>query len=71
MPSFWSLLLLFFAPLQLVYSLSLVNVTIDDSYPDPVTGAQVAYTPDLEWNFGTVCNSCPRPSPSQARNGKL
>jgi hypothetical protein len=36
---------------------ALVNVTIDDTFGDPKTGAQVTYFPD-GWNNGTNCSEC-------------
>jgi hypothetical protein len=36
---------------------ALVNVTIDDTFGDPKTGAQVTYSPD-GWNNGTNCSGC-------------
>jgi hypothetical protein len=44
---------------------ALVNVTIDDTYGDPNTGAQIMYMPD-SWNNGTSCSACTaRPDSSQ------
>lgn len=41
---------------------SFVNVTIDDTYGDPSTGAQIVYTPTGAWKSGTEhCDSCPSP----------
>lgn len=70
MLSFWPLVFILLTSLRLAYS-ELVNATIDDQYPDPVTGAQVAYTPDGGWEYGqiTSCKDCPsRPHPLQAWN---
>lgn len=37
----------------------LVNVTIDDTTGDSLTGAPVIYTPPDAWNSGPVgCNNC-------------
>jgi len=45
-----------------------VNITIDDTYGDPVTGAQFTYAGG--WNVGPTCTSCTaRPDPSQVYNG--
>jgi len=47
-----------------------VNITIDDTYGDPVTGAQFTYSPADEWTAGQTCTSCTaRPDPSEAYNG--
>ncbi|OBZ79761.1 hypothetical protein A0H81_00334 [Grifola frondosa] len=49
---------------------ALTNITIDDMYGDPETGAQFVYTPSDFWNVGQNCNSCAaQPSPSQAYQG--
>ncbi|EPQ52293.1 hypothetical protein GLOTRDRAFT_132411 [Gloeophyllum trabeum ATCC 11539] len=40
---------------------ALVNTTIDDTYGDPLTGAQVSYAPESAWNAegpGTTCAGC-------------
>ncbi|EMD41418.1 hypothetical protein CERSUDRAFT_89984 [Gelatoporia subvermispora B] len=47
----------------------LVNVTIDDTYGDPTTGAQFTYV-DSEWKPGQGCSGClAQPDPSLAWNG--
>lgn len=46
-----------------------VNVTIDDTYGDPVTGTKFTYS-DVEWKPGQNCSGClAQPDPKQARNG--
>ncbi|KAJ7102385.1 hypothetical protein B0H15DRAFT_814384 [Mycena belliarum] len=37
---------------------ALVNVTIDDSAGDPLSGARVAYTPPDAWNSQNECQDC-------------
>jgi len=37
---------------------ALVNVTIDDTNGDPLTGAQFVYTPPTSWNIGQACVGC-------------
>ncbi|EAU85029.1 hypothetical protein CC1G_04125 [Coprinopsis cinerea okayama7 len=48
----------------------LVNVTIDDSLPDPVTGAVFRYSPEGGWLDGREpCNGCTtRPDPALLHN---
>lgn len=36
----------------------LVNVTVDDTYPDPRTGAVWNYVPPDDWNVGQNCSGC-------------
>ncbi|KAF9008314.1 hypothetical protein BDQ17DRAFT_1237124 [Cyathus striatus] len=36
----------------------LVNVTVDDSLPDPLTGQLITYHPTTLWNVGQNCTSC-------------
>ena len=43
--------------LQLVVA-GLVNVTVDDTDPDPLTGNIVLYSPEGRWNVGNSCTSC-------------
>ena len=51
-------------------SATLVNVTIDDTFGDELTGARITYTPQGAWNFGQNCTECTAmPDPSLARNG--
>lgn len=38
---------------------ALVNVTIDDTFGDPETGAQVTYLPAGAWSAGSQSQSCP------------
>ena len=35
-----------------------VNVTWDDSGPDPVSGAAWTYMPADQWDFGPTCTAC-------------
>ena len=35
-----------------------VNVTVDDSAPDPYTGMNITYTPAKYWNEGQHCSRC-------------
>ncbi|KAH8086598.1 hypothetical protein BXZ70DRAFT_899946 [Cristinia sonorae] len=59
-----SLLFLFSHPL---IAATLVNITVDDSGPDPITGARIAYSPSDAWSFGQDCTACTaRPDPAQA-----
>lgn len=37
---------------------TLINVTVDDSYPDPRTGAVWSYVPPEGWNVGQNCSAC-------------
>ncbi|KAF6766494.1 hypothetical protein DFP72DRAFT_866681 [Ephemerocybe angulata] len=37
---------------------ALVNSTVDDSFPDPLTGDKIAYTPDGVWTDGKSCQGC-------------
>lgn len=54
--------LLLFA--NLVFKLSslvhavLVNVTIDDASPDPLTGFSIVYQPPTVWKKGPSCQDC-------------
>ncbi|KLO13078.1 hypothetical protein SCHPADRAFT_381645 [Schizopora paradoxa] len=61
------------APRAIHSSSTLVNVSIDDSSSDPLTGARISYgsvgnaTSDLGWNVGQECTIClAQPDPSQA-----
>ena len=48
---------------------TLVNVTIDDTFGDPVTGNQFSYAPSGAWQPGFSCTGCTaRPDPSQVSN---
>lgn len=66
MTSFWYNLLLLLGSIRLAYSISLVNVTIDDQTGDRVTGAQVEYQPKRGWVASTGCGEC-----SSDRNSML
>ncbi|KAH9922999.1 hypothetical protein B0H21DRAFT_701362 [Amylocystis lapponica] len=37
---------------------SLQNVTVDDTYGDPLTGEMFVYAPTAEWSIGQDCSSC-------------
>ncbi|PFH54739.1 hypothetical protein AMATHDRAFT_281 [Amanita thiersii Skay4041] len=51
--------ILYLLLLSLPFSLAiLVNITIDDTIPDRLTGAVVSYNPTDAWNLGTECNAC-------------
>jgi hypothetical protein len=42
-----------------------VNVTVDDTLGDPITGQQFSYLPAGSWNVGQTCTACTaRPDPS-------
>ncbi|KAF8898337.1 hypothetical protein BD779DRAFT_1467 [Infundibulicybe gibba] len=45
---------LFFTPSLAI----LVNVTIDDTVPDPLTGNKINYEPSTAWNSGENCQAC-------------
>ncbi len=47
------------------------NITIDDSSPDPLTGALIDYgPPGTTWNIGQNCPTCfAQPDPSQPFDG--
>ncbi|KAF8987747.1 hypothetical protein BDQ17DRAFT_1334877 [Cyathus striatus] len=36
----------------------LVNVTVDDSLPDPLTGRLITYLPTTSWKSGVLCTDC-------------
>lgn len=35
-----------------------INVTIDDQYGDPKTGAAITYFPADAWNLNSLCSGC-------------
>ncbi|KAF8995252.1 hypothetical protein BDQ17DRAFT_1250922 [Cyathus striatus] len=35
-----------------------VNVTVDDASPDPLTGQSITYNPENFWNYGPTCSIC-------------
>ena len=37
---------------------TLLNSTVDDAGPDPVTGATVVYSSNAGWNFNSTCGNC-------------
>ena len=37
---------------------ALVNITVDDTNADPLTGARFSYSPDGRWNAGNDCGVC-------------
>lgn len=49
----------------------LFNVTVDDSFPDPVTGTSIVYSPATSWFAGgSDCSNCTaRLDPNQANRG--
>ncbi|KAI0793311.1 hypothetical protein C8Q75DRAFT_712891 [Abortiporus biennis] len=54
-------------PDQFQVSASIFNVTVDDSSPDPLSGAQIVYTPPGIWQAGQNCSNCTaRPDPTGA-----
>ncbi|KLO06179.1 hypothetical protein SCHPADRAFT_697871 [Schizopora paradoxa] len=67
------LILLLFAHQATCSSSMLMNVSIDDSSPDPLTGARITYgflnqvtTAGTGWNVGQNCSTClAQPDPSQ------
>ena len=64
MPSFYvsHILLLFVSylalPLLPVARARLVNITVDDTNPDPLTGATFTYSPPGSWAMGGSCAPC-------------
>ncbi|PSS37172.1 hypothetical protein PHLCEN_2v1045 [Hermanssonia centrifuga] len=61
---------LFAAPILLSFvSADLVNITVDDTNPDPLTGAIFEYSPS-GWNIGPTCHKCvARPNQQDAYDG--
>ena len=48
----------------------LVNITVDDTNPDPVTGSTFTYSPAGAWHQGNNCSVCFRKQdPSQTLDG--
>ncbi|TFK76726.1 hypothetical protein BDN72DRAFT_890540 [Pluteus cervinus] len=48
----------------------LVNATIDDTVPDPISGATISYSPAAAWNDGPSCQNCTaHPDPNQMISG--
>ncbi|KAI0789544.1 hypothetical protein C8Q75DRAFT_718548 [Abortiporus biennis] len=46
---------------------ALVNITIDDSGTDPITGTSIVYSPPDSWSPGQTCTDCQaHPDPSLA-----
>ena len=46
---------------------NLINVTVDDTKPDPLTGASSVYVPEGSWSQGNGCTVCAaKPDASQA-----
>ncbi|KAJ3575895.1 hypothetical protein NP233_g789 [Leucocoprinus birnbaumii] len=63
-------LLPLFLALQPISRAALVNVTVDDSAPDPVTGRTISYAPAGGWQTGNDCNGCTaHPSASSLYKG--
>lgn len=51
-------------------SSKLTQVTVDDQIPDTLTGAQLVYTPDSQWQYNESCTGCPSVlDPSKANRG--
>ncbi|KAF9454926.1 hypothetical protein P691DRAFT_691072 [Macrolepiota fuliginosa MF-IS2] len=68
MYSLWTFSLLFLSFHFPVYSQTLVNVTVDDTVPNPATNARVTYL-DAGWSqCPTMFCPSPRPDPSEALN---
>lgn len=56
---------LLIALFPLLSQTALVNVTVDDSGSDPITGYTISYTPVGGWKTGKACGDCTaQPSPS-------
>ncbi|KAF8995037.1 hypothetical protein BDQ17DRAFT_1251092 [Cyathus striatus] len=36
----------------------IVNVTVDDILPDPLTGVRITYLPETGWKEGQTCTTC-------------
>lgn len=58
-PTLVYILFTFCASVIGLVSASLVNITVDDTYGDPTTGAHFVYTPPQAWAAGPMCSSCP------------
>ena len=67
----WSLLAVSLITFVSLSSAVLVNVTVDDSLPDPVTGSRIVYSPPENWIAGAAgCTNCTAfPNPSRALDG--
>jgi hypothetical protein len=62
----WLLALILVPPARSV----LINVTIDNKYGDPRTGAQFVFSPNGAWYDGPGCTTCKaQPDPNKAYNG--
>ncbi|PSS37176.1 hypothetical protein PHLCEN_2v1049 [Hermanssonia centrifuga] len=49
---------------------ALVNVTVDDAHPDPLTGISITYAPLNAWTLDSDCSTCvATPDGSQAYMG--
>ena len=49
---------------------ALVNITVDDTLPDPLTGNTFQYAPADRWNVGNNCSACSaRPDPFSTNAG--
>lgn len=47
-----------------------MNITVDDTDPDPLTGNIFTYSPPGHWNNGNGCIMCTaKPSPASALDG--
>lgn len=49
-----------FVLVHMSYSVAamLVNVTVDDSAPDPHSGESIVYSPYNDWSIGQNCSTC-------------
>ncbi|KAF8980266.1 hypothetical protein BDQ17DRAFT_1263914 [Cyathus striatus] len=47
----------------------LVNVTVDDASPDPLTGKTIAYLPTASWQQGDSCTTCNAGADGRLMNG--
>ncbi len=55
----WILPLLSLAVFSLPHTYAvLVNVTVDDAHPDPLTGISIAYAPLNAWTLDSNCSAC-------------
>ncbi|OCH86687.1 hypothetical protein OBBRIDRAFT_211430 [Obba rivulosa] len=62
--------LLFFFQCTRFTAAVLINITIDDTFGDAVTGQKFAYSPSDLWNTGQNCTVCEaRLDPSKVHNG--
>ncbi|KAJ3557687.1 hypothetical protein NM688_g1338 [Phlebia brevispora] len=63
-------LLFFVLSLSFPANSVLINVTVDDNGPDPLTGLSITYAPNGEWSFGPNCTTCDaKPDPTKVLDG--